>query len=67
MRVSCPLAPERGKMGIVLPLLPPLNEVAQAAAAARTSLLAGALMAIVTGTVKTPEYVQKVLEKTVNK
>lgn len=52
-------------LGIVLPLLPPLNQVAQAAEAARVSLLAGALMAVVTGSVQTPEYVQTVLQKTV--
>jgi hypothetical protein len=50
-------------LGIVLPLLPPLREVAPAAAAARTSLLVGALMAVVTGGVRVPEYVQKVLGK----
>jgi hypothetical protein len=52
-------------LGIVLPLLPPLNEVAQAAEAARLSLLAGALMAVVTGSVQTPDYVETVMEKTV--
>ena len=54
-------------LGVVLPLLPPLNGVAQAATAARTSLLAGAIMAIVSGSVQAPEYVQKVLEQTASR
>lgn len=52
-------------LGVVLPLLPPLNEVTEAAAAARASLLAGALMAVVTGSIQAPEYVRTVLGKTV--
>jgi hypothetical protein len=44
-------------LGIVLPLLPPLNATAQAAASARTSLLVSAVLALATGAVRVEDYI----------
>ena len=50
-------------LGIVLPLLPPLNATAQAAASARTSLLIGAVLVVVTGAVQVEGYITATLRK----
>lgn len=46
-----------GVLGIVLPLLPPLNATAQTAASARTSLLVSAVLALATGAVRAESYI----------
>lgn len=51
--------------GIVLPLVPPLDGSAAAAASARTSLLIGAVLALATGAVQAREYVMDVVNRTV--
>ncbi|MGI5224472.1 hypothetical protein [Actinoallomurus sp. CA-142502] len=52
--------------GIVLPLLPPLNAAAEAAASARTALLVGVAMVLATGSAQqAPDYLKAVLDKAV--